>query len=321
MFGFLKALLGRYGEDDIAGRAAALAYFTIFSLGPLLFIIFGVLGQLLKSDQWRQRLLEQMQRLMGPEAGALINTAINNQNLSGRAGLAFFIGTAGLILGAIGIFGQLQKSFNAILHVKTGPDAGFSAKLRQKAISLALVGVVAFMLLVSLVASAAVTAATSFVSDGAITGFIFTLLDLVVSALVLGVLLAMVYRTLPDIKLPWKPLFGASMVVAALFSVGKIALGAIIGNNSSVTAFGAAGSLVALLLWVFYSGQIVYLGASGISLYADTHKVRLVPRYAGERGVLRVRKVEEPLEKPFWQGFFEDFWQSLKEAWRDNRRR
>lgn len=317
MWQFLKALAGRYAEDDIAGRAAALAYFAIFSIGPLLFLVFGVIGLLIKNEGSRQRLQEQLQEIIGPEAGELITTSLEKQDLAGNAGIAFFIGAVGLVLAAIGIFGQLQKSLNAILGVKAGPGAGLRAKFKQKATALALVGVTAFMLIVSLVASAFISTLTS----GAGSGILFTLLDFLSSVLVLGALLTLLYRTLPDVKLPWKPLFTTSIVVALFFSVGKILLGMIIGNNSTVSAYGAAGSLVALLLWVFYSGQIVYLGASGISLYADSRKLKLVARYGGEKGVLRVRRVEEPLEKPFWQEFFEDFWQSAKDAWRDQNKK
>lgn len=295
MLYFIKALLHRYSEDDIAGRAAALSYYTIFSIGPLLFVIFGVLGQLLKNEEYKQRLLDQMQELVGPQAGLLINDVITNQTLSGKTTVSFAIGIIGLILGAIGIFGQLQKSIDRILHVKIGPDAGLKPIVKQRLISLGMVGVIIFVLIVSLVASAAISFLTSGMTESFITGFLLRMSDFIVSVIILSLLLSVFYRILPDIKVPWRPLFIASLVVAVLFSIGKIVLGIIIGNNSNITAFGAAGSLIALLLWVFYSGQIVFLGAAGLSLYIESNDIEVEPKYKGKRGVVRLKQTEEPV--------------------------
>lgn len=317
MIPFLKRLFKRYGEDEVSSRAASLSYFTIFSIGPLLFVIFGVLGELLKSSSYKSQLMSQVRELVGPQAGSLINNVLQHQALSSKTGPAFIIGGVGLVLGAIGIFGQLQKSLDSILHVKVGPDAGWKSIVKQKIISLALVGVIAFLLLVSLVASAVISVLTHHF-ESSVTGALFQLLDFVVSALVFTLLLTAIYRTLPEVKLPWKVLFTASFVIAVLFSIGKTIIGIIIGNNSNISAFGAAGSLIALLLWIFYTGQIIYLGACGISVYSETHEMHFIPRYGGKRGVLRVRQIEEPLAESsiaelIKQKFIKGFKQGLKD--------
>ena len=318
MLGFLKALYKRYSEDEIAGRAAALSYFTIFSIGPLLFIIFGVLGKLLQSETYRQKLIEQMESLVGPQAGTLINDVIQNQTLSSKTGAAFFIGTVGLILGAIGIFGQLQKSIDALLHVKTGPDAGFAPVFKQKLLSLGLVGAIVFLLMVSLVASALIPSSGGS-GPGQLSGAIYTGADFLLSTVVLSALFMLLYRTLPEVKLPWGLLFKTSLIVALLFAVGKVVLGLIIGNNANITAFGAAGSLIALLLWIFYSGQIVYLGAAGMALYVERHNLSMEPRYKGKRGVMRWWRVEEPVQKTLPEKLVDKFAKGLTDGLKKNR--
>lgn len=321
MLSFLKDLARRYGEDEIANRAAALSYFAIFSLGPLLFVVLGLLGVFLREQQTKQRIVEQLQQTVGPEAGPLISQVVNSTYLESKAGIAFLIGGVGLVLAAIGIFGQMQKSFNGIFKVKTGPDAGLKTVFKQKFLSLGLIGVVSFMFLISLLASAAIAVATSSFSGQFSFALPLRLIDFLVSLLVLSFLLTVVYRTLPVIKLPWKVLFVASFFVALFFTLGKTILSQIIAQNSSVSAFGAAGSLIALLLWIFYSAQLIYLGASGASLFAQKNNLKLKPRYSGEKGVLRVKSVEEPLEKPLSQKLWEDFRESLKKAWRDQNKK
>jgi membrane protein len=320
MLKFLKSLLGRYGEDSISDKAAALSYYTIFSIGPLLFIIFGIIGKILQNGHYKARLLSQLQKSLGPQAGDLIKNVLNSQSFGSKAALAFVIGGVGLVLGAIGIFGQMQKSLNAILHVKIGPGAGIKTVIKQKIISLGLVGVISFLLIVSLLASTIISEAVSHINHSATTGILIHLLDFVVSLVIFSLLLTIIYRTLPAVKLPWKVLFTASLVIALLFSIGKIVLGIIIGNNKNISAFGAAGSLIALLLWIFYSGQIVYLGAAGISLYAERHSLPLRPRFKAPKAVLKVRQVEESLSpSAFRQKVRTHFEKGVEGGWRKSR--
>jgi len=313
---FLKSLLGRYAEDNISDKAAALSYYTIFSIGPLLFIIFGIIGKILQNGHYKARLLSQLRDLLGPQAGDLVKGILEHQSFGSRALLAFIIGGVGLVLGAIGIFGQMQKSLNAILHVKVGPGAGIKAVIKQKIISLGLLGVISFLLIVSLVASTVISEAISHINHRATTDILVHVLDFLVSLIIFSLLLAVIYRTLPAVKLPWKVLFAGSLVIAVLFSVGKVVLGIIIGNNKNISAFGAAGSLIALLLWIFYSGQIVYLGAAGISLYAERRALPLKSRFKAPKAVLKVRQIEENLSSSaFRQKFQASFEKGLKRGW------
>ena len=314
MFAFIKALQKRYGQDNITARSAALAYFAVFSLGPLLFIILGILGLVLGSDSYRDQLLAEVEVAVGPSASEALQGLVDNQYLDDKAGTAIFIGVAGLILAAMGVFGQLQRSLNDIFGVKVGPAVGWKAIVVQKIISLSLVGLLALLLIASVIGSLLIRAINRSVNLGSYH-FLITGADFLVSVLVSVIMLTLIYRILPDVKLPWKILAGGGAIVAIFFAVGTFVLSLIISNNATVSAFGAAGSVVALLLWMYYSGLIVYLGAVGISIYAHTHSVKMVPRYKGEQGVMRLHMKEEPLSLPLGKKTKKKLVKGIKKGW------
>lgn len=314
MWSFIKTLSKRYGQDNITARSAALAYFAVFALGPLLFIILGILGLVMGSEVYRERFLNEVELMTGPGAAEALQKVADNQYLSDQAGIALLIGSGGLVLAGIGIFGQLQRSLNDILGVRVGPAVGWRAIVVQKFVSLSLVGLATLLLVASVIGSIIISALNETIDFGRYY-FLITFADFTVSILVFMVLLAMVYRLLPDVKLPWKILFGASVIVAVLFALGTFVLSAVVSSNSTVSAFGTAGSVIALLLWVYYSGLIVYLGATGISVYANSRSVKMVPRYAGAEGVLRIRQTEEPLSLPIVKKAKKKLAKGIKKGW------
>lgn len=315
MLPFLKKLFSRYGEDEIGGRAAALSYYAVFSIGPLLFLVLGVLGVVVKSSSARDHLLHQLGDTLGPKAVNAISGSLSAQGLGSKTSLAFWVGGIGLVLAAIGIFGQLQKSLNEILHVKTGPGAGKKPLIRQKLIALVLVGVVCALLLASLFTSAFISALASSAGHGWAFSLLFHFIDVVASLVILGLALSVLYRTLPAIKIAWGVLLKGSLIVALLFSIGKLVLGIIIGRNGAVSAYGAAGSLIALLLWIFYSGQIMYLGAAGIRLYLDSHPEKIQPRYEGKDSVMKIVRCEKPFKKPAGARAVDKFFAGAARGW------
>lgn len=315
MLGFLKKLFSRYGEDEIGGRAAALSYYAIFSIGPLLFVVLGILGVVVKDSSARAHLLDRLGSVLGPKAVDAISGPLSAQGLGSKAGLAFWVGGIGLVLAAIGIFGQLQKSLNEILHVKTGPGAGKKPLIRQKIISLILVGALCILLLASLFASALVSALAHSAGRGFFFSLLFHTLDVIVSLIILGLMIAMLYRTLPAVKIAWSVLLKVSLITALFFAIGKLVLGIIIGRNGAVSAYGAASSLIALLLWIFYSGQILYLGAAGIRLYLDSHPQKIAPRYGGEDSVMKIERREKPLETRFSHKLVDKFFAGAARGW------
>lgn len=313
MLGFLKKLFSRYGEDEVANRAAALSYYTIFSLGPLLFLIFGIVGLVVRHSGARAHLLDNLSSVIGPQAANTISGTLSSQGLGAKTGLAFWVGGIGLVLAAIGIFAQLQQSLNAILHVRAGPDAGRKPLIRQKLVSLALVGLICILLLASALASTLISSLGG--AHGA-EHFLFLVVDILVSVAVLGLAISLLYRFLPAIKIAWGVIFKASFIVALMFTIGKLVLGIIIGRNGTISAYGAAGSLIALLLWIFYSGQIFYLGAAALSIYLDDHPAKLAPRYGARDGVLRISRQARPLRAGLSARLAEKFAGGLSRGWR-----
>lgn len=313
MFGFLKKLFSHYGEDEVAGRAAALSYYTIFSLGPLLFLIFGIIGLVVQHSGARASLINNLSGVIGPQAAQTLSGSLSSQGLGSKTGLAFWVGGVGLILGAIGIFGQLQQSLNAILHVKASPGAGRKPMIRQKIISLVLVGLICILLLASVLAS---TLISSLGGTHGAQHFLFFVIDLVISVAVLGLAIGLLYRFLPAIKIAWSIILKTSFIVALMFSIGKLVLGIIIGHNGTISAYGAAGSLIALLLWIFYSGQIFYFGAVGLRVYLDDHPAQLAPRYKAKEGVLKISRLNKPLRAGLPARLGQKFADGLSRGWR-----
>lgn len=312
MLTFLLALWRRRGSDAITSHAAALAYFSVFSIAPLMFVILGVVGLVANNPAYHQSLLTKIDNSIGPHAAGAINAIIASQRLAHRTGLAFIVGGIGLVLGAIGIFGQLQGSINRILHVKTGPGAGLKPLLAQRLAGLGLIGAICFLLIASLAISAAGRALAGKMGAGAVFG----LLDFIFSYLVFGVLLMLVYRTLAEVKIAWRLLFRTSLAVTLAFVIGKQILGFIIGRNRSISAFGAAGSLIALLLWIFYCSQIFYLGAAALSLQLEKQPHLMRPRYRGKDAVLKVENIEKPIAPSLRRRLADSFLNGVRLGWR-----
>ena len=310
---YAKALIKRYGEDNLTARAAALSYFAIFSLGPLLFIILGILGLLGGNDLYRERLLQEVEVMTGPQASEAVSKLISSQYLNEKAGFAILLGAGGLLLAAIGVFGQLQRSLNDIFRVKVGPAAGKKAIIVQKIVAVSLLLFLILLLIASVVSSILLSALDNVFADR-YTHFLLTLLDFAVSIIIVGVMAAIIYRRLPDVRLPWKPLLVSGFVVAFLFWLGTFMLGMIIGGNATVSALGAAGSVVALMIWMYYSGLVFYLGATGISIYANDKSIKMTPRYGGEGGVLKLIHKQEPLTPGLVKKIKKNFKEGVKKG-------
>lgn len=290
-----------------------MAYFTVFSLGPLLFILLGVLGLISSSEIYREKLLAETSQITGPRAAEGIEKLLNADYLRDQAGAALLIGAVGLVLAAVGIFGQLQRSLNDILRVKTGPAVGLKAIAVQKAVSLLLIGIAGALLLASVLSSVLISAFKDSFELGGLSSLV-SAADFGLSVLIVTIMLAMIYRILPDVKLPWKLLFKFAAAVAVMFAGGTFLLSIIISGNATISAFGAAGSVVALLLWIYYSGLIVYIGAAAISIYAHNNKVPMEPRYKGPGGVMKISQKEESLSPPIIKKIEKKFAKGIKKG-------
>jgi membrane protein len=252
--------------DQVPTQAAALAYYTIFALAPLLVVILAVAGLFTSADAARERLLQEISGLVGAGGaewiGEVLERASSNQS-SGVLGVV--LGVGGLILGASGAFGQLQQTLNTIWDAK--PPAKLSAIVRARAMSFGVVLVMGFLLLVSLVVSAGLSAleAQLGLADAV---WLWRGVYEVFSVVIVGVLFAVIYTFLPDKPVPWRDALVGGVFTAVLFTVGKTLIGLYLGYSASQSVFGAAGALAVLLLWIYYAAQIVLFGAEFTQVYS-----------------------------------------------------
>jgi membrane protein len=260
-------------EDNCLRLAASLAYYTALSLAPLLLLIAGVVGLVLGREQVAGQLAAQLESLMGPSGRELVNNVLMTTSPEGGT-LATIIGLVTLVIGATAVFGELQTTMNLIWEVQpartNGMWAGIWAWLKERVFSLAIVFALAFLLLVSLVISAALAGAASLLWGPAQT-LLSRLLELAVSLVVLTLGFALLFKYVPDADIRWRHVWLGGLVTAVLFTVGKTAIGAYLGHASVGSAYGAAGSMVVLLVWVYYSALIVFLGAEFTQAWATQH--------------------------------------------------
>ncbi|MDB5414257.1 MAG: ribonuclease [Rubritepida sp.] len=261
-----KDTINGFLEDEALTRAAAIAYFALFSLGPLLFLITGICGLVFGEEQVRKALAEQMRGLLGQDAAGTLDGMAQGALGGAQGGLAVALGIGTLALTASGAFGALQAALNAIwkTEMKT-PDTATAAIthfVRAKALSLGLVGTTGFLLLVSLAVSAAVSSFQLWLHDR-MPGLeiLLAVVNFVVSLGFITLLFAAVYKILPDRRLHWHDVMIGAFVTALLFSFGKLAIGIYIGSSDAARGFGAAGTLAIVLLWLYYSAVIFLLGA------------------------------------------------------------
>jgi membrane protein len=268
----IKRSYNDWSEDKVPKLAAALAYYTAISLAPLLVLSVTLLGNVEKDAA--AKIENQMQILMGSAGKTMAHEMITNAKQS-TGTLATIVSFAVLLFGASGVFGELQDSMNTIWEVRPKPNAGWWAYLRKRFLSLAMVFGVAFLLLVSLVVSTILGSLVHRIAgEGKVVGFA---LDAVLTIGVATVLFAAIFRFLPDVKMAWADVWLGAGVTAVLFTIGKYLLTLYLTKGSTASAYGAAGSLAAVLIWVYYSAQIMFFGAELTQAYAAKFGSKIVP--------------------------------------------
>lgn len=256
-------------------RSAALAFFTLFSMAPVLYLTIAIAGAVLGREFVRTELFREAAALIGPDAAAFVSQVLEASATRRSGGVAGLFGIGTLIFGASAVFLQLQESLNAAWEVEPKPGPMIRNLARKRFLSIALVLVVGFVLLVSLVLSAALSALEGYLARhqaapvGLLQGGNFVL-----SFLVITTLFALIYKILPDAVIAWRDVVLGAAVTALLFSLGKYLIGLYLGRAGLASAYGAAGSLVLVLLWVYYSSLIVLFGAE----FTRVHSRRFRPR-------------------------------------------
>jgi membrane protein len=258
-------------DDNALSRGAAIAYYTTFSLGPVLVIVIAIAGFVFGEDAARGAIVSQLSGLMGHDAAGMLQTAIHSASHYGSSVIATAVGIATLIITASGVFVEMQSALNAIWKAEP-PRSTVGQLVRARLVSLGLVMVLGFLLLVSLVISAALSALGEWV-DGKFPGswLFLRLLSIAVSFVLIAVLFAAIYKVLPDKVIAWRDVAAGAVATTLLFEVGKYVIGLYIGSSSIASSYGAAGALVVTLLWIYYSAQIFLFGAEFTRVYAERH--------------------------------------------------
>jgi membrane protein len=269
----LKDTVTSWNDHDATTQSAALAFYTIFSLAPLLVVVIALAGMVYGADAVRGQIVTQFRDWMGRDAAAFVQTLLATAAKPTTNKLAGLLGILTLIFGASGVFVQLQQSLNRIWSVAPRAGAAFTSLLRKRVLSFAVVVGIGFLLIVSLVLNVVLTALGDYLERR--FGLPVTLLhaaNIVASFFLVTLLFALIYRLLPDVHLHWRDVVLGAVVTAVLFESGKWLIGFYLGRTGAASAYGAAGSLVMLTSWVYYSALIFLLGAEFTRAYS--HDVR-----------------------------------------------
>ncbi|MEA5507714.1 YihY/virulence factor BrkB family protein [Halotia wernerae UHCC 0503] len=267
-----------WSEDKVPRLAAALAYYTIFSIAPLLIIVIAIAGAVFGEEAARGEIVSQIQGLVGLDGAKFIETAIQNSSQPQTGTIASIISVALLLIGATGVFSELQDSLNTIWEVKPKPGRGIIHMIRTRFLSFTMILGIGFLLLVSLVVSAGLSAVVTYFS-GLLPGvdFIWQIFNFILSFAITTALFGLIFKVLPDVKITWNDVFIGAVITSFLFTVGRFVLGQYLGNATFGSTYGAAGSLIVILAWVNYAAQILFFGAEFTQVYARKYGSGMTP--------------------------------------------
>jgi len=262
LLALLKDTLKGWSDHGSLRLGAGLAYYTVFSIAPLFLIVLAIAGFWFGADAAQRELFAQLDGLVGQEGAKAIQALVKSADKSQAGAWATVVATTTLFAGATGVFAQLQDALNLIWEVRPRAGTGWRHFVTTRILSFAMILAVGFLLLVSLVISAGLAAAGKFMN-----GFIpahevfWQIVNFIISFGMITLLFATIFKYLPDVKIAWRDVWLGALFAAFLFNVGKFALGFYLGRSSVASAYGAAGSLVVILMWVYYSSQTLFLGA------------------------------------------------------------
>jgi membrane protein len=287
-----------FSEDDCPTMAAALSYYTVFSLPPLLILLLTILGSVMDPQDIQGNIEAQMREAMGPAGAQQVRTILTNADRPGAdVSLSTVLGVIGLLLGATGVFGQLQAALNKAWGVAPDPEkGGIKNMLLKRAFGIGMVLALAFILLVSLVVSAVLAAFGEQIGRYLPSGFsvpVLETINFIGSLAVIALVFGAIFKVLPDAEITWRDVAVGAVVTALLFVAGKFALGLYLGQSNPGEAFGAAGALALMLVWIYYSSMIVLLGAEFTQVWAERRGAGIVPERGAVRVVRETRRMAE----------------------------
>ena len=270
-FKIAKATLMGFLDDKGMKLSAALAYYTIFALAPLLLLLISLAGIFLGKDAIQGKVFEELNGLIGASAALQIQDMIKAIELSDKSTFALVIGIFTLFIGATSIFGEIQDSINIIWKVKAKPKKGWLKLLKNRLLSSSLIVSLGFLLIVSLIANGMILAMmdrlSRFLPD--MTVWIANILNTAITFIVITILFGAIFKVLPDVKIKWKDVRTGAIFTACLFLIGRFLIRLYISTTATGSTFGAAGSLIVVLVWIYYTAVILYLGAEFTQVYAE----------------------------------------------------
>jgi membrane protein len=274
----LKEAASDWSRDRAPRLGAALAYYTVFSIVPLLIVIIALIGLFFGEDAAQSAIMGQISSLVGEQSAAAIKDMIQRAEQPSTGLVATVVAVVTLLFGASGVFGQLQDALNTVWGVEPKEGRGVWGFIKDRFLSFVAVVGTGFLLLVSLVLSSALAALGKWFSGVLpLPEVVLQALNFMVSFVVITGLFALIFKVLPDARVAWRDVWVGAALTAALFSIGKFAIGLYLGKSNVASAYGAAGSLVIVLVWVYYSAQILLYGAEFTQVYANRLGERIVP--------------------------------------------
>jgi membrane protein len=283
IYDLLKQTISNFAKDRVLKLSAALAYYTIFALPPLLLMLISITGIFYGEDAIRGKVFGQINGLVGDKAALQIQEMIKTLHLSGDTQWATIVAIVTLILGASGIFGEIQDSINLIWGLKVKPKKGLIKIVINRLISFSLIISIGFVMLVALIINgflALLSDRMNFILEGVNVNLLL-IVDYLLQFSAITVFFASIFKVLPDAKIAWKDVTIGALVTSVLFIAGKFIIGYYLSSNRVITAYGATGSIILVLVWVYYSAAILYFGAEFTQVYVQRYGSAIKPnRYA-----------------------------------------
>lgn len=295
IFGLIKDAYTDFGEDKAERLGAALAYYTIFSIGPLLVLLIAIAGFVFGQAAAEGQVVDRVQGFLGKEGAETVQGMITSASTPTAGIIATVFGTITLLLGALGILSQLKNALNTIWEVEPKKGGSLISNIKDTVVSFLMVGGAAFLLLLSLIANSVLANMSGYLSDKLPLGPIFwQLVNYAITLLVVTPVFAAIFKFLPDVKIEWKDVWIGAFATALLFMIGQVAIGFYMGIAKVGSAFGAASSLVVILVWIYYSAQILFFGAELTQVYAAKYGSRKDAQATGEAARTRAEQGLKP---------------------------
>jgi len=279
VYQYLKQVFTEFVEDSILKYSASLAYYTVFSLAPVLIVIISICGVLFGKEAIQGHIYSQIKDLVGNDAAVQIQDTIKNIHLTGHSVFATIVSIVILLIGATGIFGEVQDSLNKIWGLRVKTRKTWWKLILNRLLSFSLILSIGFVMMVSLLLNAIVSAFGNFLARyfSEFSVVLVQITDSVLTFVVTTFLFSLMFKVLPDAKIKWKDVFIGGLITSVFFTLGKLAIGYYLGSSNIATVYGAAGSIMIIMVWVYYSSIILYLGAEFTKVYAKLHGGKIYP--------------------------------------------